>query len=536
MSVQLAFLSATPVFTTSSKPYRRSICRAAATPPPPQKDAPPSPPTRKKVTPTPAPPTFFEILTERTLDTVDDINMHYGRLFKREPPVVEAPPKKPRIVVLGSGWGAHSFVKVAATEEYDVTVVSPRNFYFFTPLLAATAVGTIEFRSIVDPIRRANPFVAFYEAACTEIDVERSEVICVPVRSNGNNTAEFRLPYDYLLIAVGERAGTFGVPGVRENAYFLKELTDSVKLRRAIVSAFEVAALPGKTEQEKRSKLHFVVVGGGPTGCEYAGELSDFLLNDLFTKFSHLQQFVSVTLLQSRNAILTSFEANLQSRALDNFEGRRVNVRLNARVARVTPDMVELKDGTEIEYGVLVWAAGNSPRDVTVRLAEHINEVAINGDQPQPKGARKLRVDSWLRVLGTDRVFAFGDCSYIENGPLPATAQVAGQQGAYLARVFRKWDKIRRETEMKTRNGDIESELSMGVDKWAEKLKPFSFLSLGAMTYIGDQKAMVQFDTREDQPNIGFSGFISYLLWLSTYAVRVGERRFQVAKQLLVLT
>ena len=452
--------------------------------------------------------------------------MHYGRLFKAEPKITDPPTVKPRIIVLGSGWGAHSFVKVADTELYDITVVSPRNFFYFTPLLCATAVGTIEFRSIVDPIRQANPFVAFYEAECTDIDVENSQIVCVPARSNASNAAQFRITYDYLVIAVGERAGTFGVPGVRENAYFLKELTDSVKLRRAIVRAFEVAALPGKTEEERRTKLHFVVVGGGPTGCEFAGELSDFLLSDLFSKFSDLQRFVSVTLLQSRNAILTSFEANLQSRALDNFKNRRVNVRLSTRVARVTPDTVELKDGTEIEYGVLVWAAGNEPRKVTVRLAERINQLDIDGEKPQPENARKLTVDSWLRVRGAERVFAIGDCSSIETGALPGTAQVAGQMGAYLARSFRAWTV--RKQESKIEEEEIGQEGNM--DKWREKLKPFSFLSLGAMTYIGDQKAMVQFDTGKELPNIGISGFISYLLWLSTYAVCEDERPFQRAK------
>lgn len=540
MSITETFpaFSTTPALHVASlrQPTRCSVSKPPEEPPPTapanipgsvnrpaKKELPPRPPT-------PPAPNLLEVLGERTLDTVDDVYLHYSRYFRAAIPESPTPTGKPRIVILGSGWAAHSFVKVINADQYEVTVVSPRNFYFFTPLLAATAVGTIEFRSVVDPMRRANPQVGFYEAACTGIDLERGEVECIPVQLNATNSAQdhqpgpsatpFRLSYDYLLISVGERAGTFGVPGAAEHAHFLKELGDAVRLRRAIVGAFELAALPGQTEEQRRDQLHFVVTGGGATGCEFAGELSDFLLRDLRAKYGALLPLVRVTLLQSRNALLTAFEARLQARALDNFYLRRVDVRLNARVIKVTENEVHLADGTVLRFGVLVWAAGNAPRALTASIIDAVN-AASSAAPPQPPPARKLAVDDWLRVRGASRVFALGDCALLTDGPLPATAQVAGQQGAYLARAFRKIARIRAKRDAKGKEPLTDEAL-------VEMLKPFRFLSLGLMTYIGDEKALVQFGSNGEAPRVALSGFVSYLLWLSTYAVKQVDTRNRV--------
>lgn len=176
--------------------------------------------------------------------------------------------------------------------------------------------------------------------------------------------------------------------------------------------------------------LHFVVVGGGPTGCEFAGELSDFISNDVAPRYG--DDFVSeirVTLLQSGKTLLNQFESSLQNVALKNFSGR-VEVVFGARVTKVTDRLVYLQNGDEIPYGILVWAAGNTTRDIVAHLIEKLPS-SDNG-----KPLRKLPVDPWLRVKGLPNVFAMGDCAVIEDGALPSTAQVAGQQGAFLGREF----------------------------------------------------------------------------------------------------
>lgn len=179
--------------------------------------------------------------------------------------------------------------------------------------------------------------------------------------------------------------------------------------------------------------LHFVVCGGGPTGCEFAGELSDFVSNDLAPRYGkELVSLIRVSLLQSGKTLLTQFEESLQNLALEDFRDR-INVVFGARVTEVTEDEVILQNGDRIRYGILIWAAGNGTRPIVGRLVESATgeprELAISK-------RRKVPVDAWLRAKGLDRVFALGDCAIMEGQPLPSTAQVAGQQGAFLGRKF----------------------------------------------------------------------------------------------------
>lgn len=168
-----------------------------------------------------------------------------------------------------------------------------------------------------------------------------------------------------------------------------------------------------------------MVVGGGPTGCEFAGELSDFVSKDLAPKYGKkLVSNIRVTLLQSGKTLLNQFETSLQEQALKTFSGR-VAVRFDARVSAVDATHVHLQSGDSIAYGVLVWAAGNATRPVVKQLLKDIGAL---------ENARKIPVDGWLRVENTKGMFALGDCAQMIDEPLPSTAQVAGQQGAFLAR------------------------------------------------------------------------------------------------------
>lgn len=137
-----------------------------------------------------------------------------------------------------------------------------------------------------------------------------------------------------------------------------------------------------------------------------------------------------MTLLQSGKSLLTQFETSLQALALDNFTGR-VEVMFGARVTEVTDSEVILQDGEHIAYGVLIWAAGNGTRPLVGRVLERLTGEPL---EEAVANRRKIPVDEWLRVQGAKGVFAIGDCAAIESGSLPATAQVAGQQGAYIGR------------------------------------------------------------------------------------------------------
>ncbi|HNO11637.1 MAG TPA: FAD-dependent oxidoreductase, partial [bacterium] len=167
---------------------------------------------------------------------------------------------KKQLLILGTGFGGFSLMKGIRSDLYDVTVVSTRNHFLFTPLLPSTTVGTIEFRSIIEPVRLARKDVTFYQAGATALHPEKRTVTC----RNIADAQTFELHYDTLVIAVGAVNNTFKIPGVAEYAYFLKELRDARRIRQRIIDNFERASTPGLDAAEMQRRLHIVVVGGGP--------------------------------------------------------------------------------------------------------------------------------------------------------------------------------------------------------------------------------------------------------------------------------
>lgn len=159
-----------------------------------------------------------------------------GRLFGA------GPKRKPRVVVLGSGWGALTFIQKLDQEEVDLTIVSPRSFFFYTPLLAGTATGTVGHGSIVEPIRwycerTGHARASYLQAECTSIDPAAKRLTCtVPSQlSSDTPPTSLALDYDYLVISVGAQPMTFNIPGVRENARFIKEVEDSVAIQLSLI-------------------------------------------------------------------------------------------------------------------------------------------------------------------------------------------------------------------------------------------------------------------------------------------------------------
>ncbi|GBG00600.1 NADH dehydrogenase [Raphidocelis subcapitata] len=471
---------------------------------------------------------------------------------------------KPVVLVLGTGWGAHAAVKVIDTDQYEVVCVSPRNHFIFTPMLPSTAVGTIEFRSLLEPIRNSNPFATYFEATCDQIDHEKKIARCTSaVAFMDGRRPQFEIEYDTLVVAVGEQPATFGVPGVVDNAFFMKEITDAVKLRRRTQEVFELAALPGTSEEDRRRLLQFVVVGGGPTGVEFAGTFSDFLKADLSRKYPDLMPFVKVTLLQNAQSILTTFSAPLQAQAIRNFEATGIDVRLGVRVTAVERDFMTLKtkDGEEqkLPYGVCVWSTGNAARPMVRNLVASIPTQAELNKGANPASV-KLAVDPYLRVIGARDIIALGDCSRLWGEPLPPTAQVAGQQGAYAARLINRGFQvnegglnvpppIRVDPNASVSRTDVDAALRLqpiDIPRMAaqERLseldimafntndstftqappgveyyrKPFEFLSLGIMAYVGNEKALVSAEVLDSTFNI--AGSLAFLLWRSVYITK----------------
>jgi NADH:ubiquinone reductase (non-electrogenic) len=160
---------------------------------------------------------------------------------------------KPRVVVLGSGWGAISFMKALPkniSENYDIVLVSPRNYFLYTPLLPAVATGTMEERSIVEPIRNVTTGKGdYYEAACQSVDPQKRVITACFPKDAGFPEACFRMPYDHLVVSVGSINNTFGIKGVQEHCFFFKSIEDASRLRNQVSECFERAALPYTPEE-----------------------------------------------------------------------------------------------------------------------------------------------------------------------------------------------------------------------------------------------------------------------------------------------
>ncbi|KAJ2024271.1 NADH:ubiquinone oxidoreductase, partial [Coemansia sp. S3946] len=276
--------------------------------------------------------------------------------------------KKKTLVLLGTGWGSTTILKSLDTNSYNVVVVSPRNYFLFTPLLPSCTVGTTESRSIMEPIRhiigRRSKDIRFYEAQCTDIDMTKKELVLEQGEElDSASNQSTRINYDYLVVGIGGTYNTFGTPGVEKYACFLKEMGDVSKIRRRIKDAIEKASFANISEAERDRLLHMVVVGGGPTGVEFAGELHDLIADDLSRWVPELASKIRITLVESLPNVLPSFDKKLVYYTQLMFKKTGINLLTNTTVKKVDEKTLTVSNSvsgseTEIPYGNIVWAAG----------------------------------------------------------------------------------------------------------------------------------------------------------------------------------
>ncbi|KAF9949377.1 hypothetical protein BGZ70_001802 [Mortierella alpina] len=413
-----------------------------------------------------------------------------------------------RVMILGSGWGGFKLLRDMNKDSYQVVAVSPRNHFLFTPLLASTSVGTLEFRCITEPVRGYTRNVEYHQAWCDTVDFEQSKVDCTmnlsPIPASVHlvkdprkvkgllSTAndKFQLDYDHLIIAVGSYSNTFNIPGVKEHAFFLKEVVDARKIRSRVLECFERAEM-SRSDEERNGLLHFAVVGGGPTGVEFSSELHDFIREDCSRLFPGLMNHVTLAVYDVAPTILASFDKSLSEYCMNKFRRSGIEVRTGTVVERVEDGRLILKDGKEIPFGCLVWSTG---------LTENPLTAALEGKVSKTKNKRIL-TDPYLRVLDTEgkvipNVYALGDCATIKDHELPQTAQVANQQAIYLRKALNKLAK--------------HPEKSL-----ADVTAPFSFKNMGTMAYIGNWEAVV--DMTKINEKAKESGNLAWIFWRSSY-------------------
>ncbi|KAN0094554.1 hypothetical protein V8E55_002841 [Tylopilus felleus] len=414
---------------------------------------------------------------------------------------------KQRLVILGSGWGGYEVLRGIDKKRWNVTVISPTNAFNFTPLLASCAVGTLEFRCAVEPVRRYSPQVAAYQAWCDAIG-ESQSLLAMPatpplslekcsVQAIEGSPAKTQIPesgtpftvrYDKLVIAVGAYSQTFDVPGVKEYAHFLKDVRDARAIRTRILDCFEQANQPTLSDIQRRNLLNFCIVGGGPAGVEFAAELHDLLHTEVRQHYPSLARLAKITLYDVAPNILGSFDRSLVTYAEEKFRRDGISIKTTHHVERVEKDRMFVKEQGEVPFGLLVWSTGLAPNP----LIQSIDYIAKH------ERSQSLLTDDNLNVITKDGqidpdVWAIGDAAIIKTAVLPATAQVANQKAKYMVKKLNK------------------------MIKDQEHTKPFEFHNLGSMAYLGDWKAIYDRSTAETGFKTKESGRLAWLLWRSAY-------------------
>jgi NADH:ubiquinone reductase (non-electrogenic) len=295
-----------------------------------------------------------------------------------------------------------------------------------------------------------------------------------------------------------------GIPGVREHGLFLKEVGDAQMIRKRIMDCCETATFKDQPLEEVKRLLHMVVVGGGPTGVEFAGELQDFFAEDLRKWIPEIAENFHVTLVEALPNVLPMFSKQLIDYTEQTFDEEKITIRTKTMVKKVTDKFIEAEstgpDGKkqleQIPYGLLVWATGNALRPVVKDLMSQI---------PAQKDSRRgLAVNEYLVVKGTENIWAVGDCAIANYAP---TAQVASQEGAFLARMFNNMAKTQEiEDELQKCSNEQETaptkdardavfERIKDMQKRLRRVKqmgPFEYSHQGSLAYIGSEKAVAE--------------------------------------------
>ncbi len=325
---------------------------------------------------------------------------------------------RPRVVVLGGGFGGLSAARSLRRAPVDVVLIDKKNHHLFQPLLYQVATAGLSPGDIASPIRyilRRQRNVQVLLAEAQSIDVEARRVVL----------DVGQVPYQALIVATGATHAYFGNDAWQEHAPGLKTLDDALAIRRKVLLAFELAERTSDPEVQRRL-LTFVVVGGGPTGVEMAGSLAEIARHALKHEFRSIRpESARIVLLEGGATVLTAFPDRLRTYAAESLRDLGVEVRLQTPVTRIEAHRVHTGDGV-IDAGTILWAAGVAASPIGRSLGVPLDRT----------GRVIVRAD--LTIPGRDDVYVVGDLAIFvpegAQGPLPGVAQVAMQQAAHAAR------------------------------------------------------------------------------------------------------
>ena len=385
---------------------------------------------------------------------------------------------RPRVVIVGAGFGGLAAAKRLAGRAVDVTLVDKRNHHLFQPLLYQVATAALSPADIAAPIRSILARARNVRVLLDEVTGVDASHRRVALATGGS------LAFDWLILATGARHSYFGRDDWAGYAPGLKSIEDATEIRRNVLLALERAETETDAER-RRALLTFVVIGGGPTGVEMAGSIAELARRSVSSDFRTITPHCSrVILVEAGPRILPGFPPALSARAEDALRRLGVELRLGHPVTDVGAGVLQI-GGERIEAGTMVWAAGVQASPV----AEWLGAARDS--------AGRVMVDADLTVPGFRYIFTIGDTAAVTgpNGrPLPAVAPVAKQQGAYVA------DQI-----LGRRSG------------------PFVYSDYGNLATIGRNCAVI------DWGRLQLSGFVAWLIWSVAHILFLVGFRSRVA-------
>ena len=368
--------------------------------------------------------------------------------------------EKPRVVILGAGFGGLTAAKAMA-DFADVTLVDRHNFQTFLPLLYQVSTAGLAADHVAHPVRGAlrKTGVAFRMGSPISVDHKNKTI-----KLDSSEVLEF----DHLVVALGSATADFGVPGVREHALGMKSVHEAITIRAEVMRRFEDLC-----RFQDETIFSIAVVGGGPTGVEMAGAFAELVRGPLKNDQAHAAAHIDIYLIEAGPRLLPSFSEKLSARTKRDLEELGVKVRLNTAVAEIKPRVIEVKGGASIPAEVTVWAAGVQGEPT----ASQLNLPLINS---------RIDVENTLQVKNYPYIWAIGDIAGIKGADgrfLPMVAPVALQQGKFVAQQILRTIK-------------------------SQPLLPFKYRDKGSMATIGRHKAVVEVK------NFRLVGIPAWYAWL----------------------
>ncbi len=405
--------------------------------------------------------------------------MPSGRQARGRAEAISLSARRPRVVIVGAGFGGLACVRALRCAPVEVTLVDRHNYHVFTPFLYQLATALLEPAEVAQPVRQLLhrvPNAEFRMATVTGVDFERRVVL----------TDRGELPYDHLVLGAGAVNNYFGNQDIAQRSYGLNDVPEALELRNALLARFEAASWTADAAERKRL-LTFAVVGGGPTGVEFAGAFAELVHGVLARDYPEELDMdeVQIVLVEASEAPLATFAPGLQRAAQRALERKRVRVLSDAEAADIDDDGLELHGGATIPAATVVWGAG-------VRAAPLADGLGL-----EQGSHHRLKVSDTLQVPGHPEVLAIGDLAEIpQDGqrPLPMLAQVAIQSGRHAGE-------------------------SIAARARGDQPVAFRYRNLGTMATQGRNAAVAQIGP------VKLSGMLGWLAWLLVHIVRTGGLR-----------